>query len=262
MIYITASPYGASGDDGFLKLNTATGTFTDYGIGAFGNTQYRNAISSDNARVFFNNDGQPFIVDTATDTVSYASISPGCCYGDYDLSLSSNQISLEASSYVYDTNLNAASYLALNDYESLNTTYVYGVKLSPDGSLLFQPSVAGIDVFDGRIGTLRTRIALPYALSQNYDALVSDGTDNVLIAITGATGDGIAVLDLTSLSEPAPLPYASDATRLPDGQRELVRPKPAATPLQTRDGLTRSLAIPLSRIPHATSSIAPKSQRR
>ncbi|MGA2572053.1 MAG: hypothetical protein ABSF23_16210 [Terracidiphilus sp.] len=262
MIYITASPYGVSGDDGFLKLNTSTGTFTDYGIDAFGNTQYRNAISSDNARVFFNNDGQPFSVDTATDTVSYAPISPGCCYGDYDLSLSSNQISLEATGYVYDTNLNAASYLALNDYESLNTTYVYGVKLSPDGSLLFQPSMAGIDVFDGRIGTLRTRISLPYALSQNYDALVSDGTDNVLIAITGATGNGIAVLDLTSLSEPAPLPYTSEAARLREGQRKLLRPKPVAIPSQTRDGLTRSLGIPLSRIPHATSSIAPKTQRR
>ena len=262
MIYITASPYGVSGDDGFLKLNTATGTFTDYGIDAFGTTQYRNAISSDNARVFFNNDGQPFSVDTATDTVSYAPISPGCCYGDYDLSLSSNQISLEATSYVYDTNLNAASYLALNDYESLNTTYVYGVKLSPDGSLLFQPSVAGIDVFDGRVGTLRTRIALPYALSQNYDALVSDGTDNMLIAITGATGDGIAVLDLTSLSEPAPLSYASDTTRLLEEQRELVRSKPTAIPSNARDQLTRSLGIPLSTIPHATSSIAPKTQKR
>jgi hypothetical protein len=262
MIYITSYPDGCDGCDGFLKLNTSTGAFTDYGGPSFGGNQYRNAISSDNARVFFNNDGQPFSVDTATDTVSYAPISPGCCYGDYDLSLSSNQISLEATSYLYDTNLNAASYLALNDYESLNTTYVYGVKLSPDGSLLFQPSIAGIDVFDGRIGTLRTRIALPYALSQNYDALVSDGTDNVLIAITGATGDGIAVLDLTGLSEPAPLPYTSEATRLSQGRRELLRPKPAATPSQTRDGLTRSLGIPLSRITHATSSIAEKTHRR
>jgi hypothetical protein len=248
--------------DGFLKLNTATGTFTDYGIGASGNTQFRNAISSDNARVFFNNYGQPFSVDTATDTVSYSSFSPGCCYGDYDLSLSSNQISLEATSYLFDTNLNAESYLVLNDYETQNTTYVYGVKLSPDGSLLFQPSIAGIDVFDGRIGTLRTRIALPYALSQNFDALVSDGKDNVLLAITGATGDGIAVLDLTSLSEPAPLPYTSETTRLPEGRRELVRAKPAAIPPQTRDGSTRSFGIPVSRIPHATSSIAQKIQRR
>jgi len=31
---------------------------------------------------------------------------------------------------------------------------------------------------------------------------------NVLIAITGAAGDGIAVLDLSSIAEPSPLPYA------------------------------------------------------
>jgi hypothetical protein len=58
-------------------------------------------------------------------------------------------------------------------------------------------------VIDGRLGTLRTRIALPFMLSASYDALVDDGRDNVLIAITGQTGDGIAVIDLTSLPEGA-----------------------------------------------------------
>jgi len=38
-------------------------------------------------------------------------------------------------------------------------------------------------------------------LSANYDALVDDAGTNVLIAITGQTGDGIAVIDLTSLPE-------------------------------------------------------------
>jgi hypothetical protein len=261
MVYIAAYPYGGSGYDGFLKLNTSTGSFTDYGIDAFGNAMYRNAISSDNARVFFNNDGAVFSVDTATDTVFYAQISPGCCYGDYDLNLSNNQTSLEATSYLYDADLNAASYLAPNDRESLNTAYVYGVKLSPDGSLLFQPSTAGIDVFDGRIGTLRARIALPYALSENYDALVSDGTDNVLIAITGATGNGIAVLDLTSLSEPAPLPYAARAAALPGVRRHGASQSPVAIPSQIRDKLTSRFGVPLSRIPHATNSILPPMRR-
>ena len=54
---------------------------------------------------------------------------------------------------------------------------------------------------------LLTRIALPTALCANYDTLVTDGKDNILIAITGKNGDGIAVLDLTSLPEPGPLPY-------------------------------------------------------
>jgi hypothetical protein len=38
---------------------------------------------------------------------------------------------------------------------------------------------------------------LPFMLSANYDALVDDGWDNILIAITGQTGDGIAVIDLS-----------------------------------------------------------------
>ncbi len=261
MIYITAYPQGGSGYDGFLKLNTSTGAFTDYGIGAFGNAMYRNAISSDNARVFFNNDGEPLSVDTATDKVFYAQIAPGCCYGDYDLSLSSNQTSLEATSYLYDADLNTSTYLTLNDRQILNTTYVYGVKLSPDGSLLFQPSVAGIDVFDGRIGGLRTRIALPYALSQNYDALVSDGADNVMIAITDATGDGIAVLDLTSLSEPAPLLHTNAAHPLPEAWRERAAQKPSVPPAQTQDRLARRFGVPLSHVPHANSSILPRPQR-
>jgi hypothetical protein len=117
---------------------------------------------------------------------------------------------VEATSSLYDTNLNAESSLTLNDREAQNITYVYGTKLSPDGSLLFQPSTNGIDVYDGRLGILRSRIALPFALSQNYDALVGDGRDDALIAIIGTNGSGIATVDLSSLSEPAPLPYAKD----------------------------------------------------
>ena len=95
----------------------------------------------------------------------------------------------------------------MNDREAINTSYVYGFKLSADGNMLFQPSTNGIDIFDGQVGSLLARIALPIALSQNFDSLVSDGTDNVLVAITGQTGSGIALIDLTSLTEPPPLPY-------------------------------------------------------
>ncbi len=73
--------------------------------------------------------------------------------------------------------------------------------------MLFQPTSIGIDIFDGRLGNLLTRISLPVALSPNYDALVSDGADNILVAITGNTGSGIEIIDLTSLPEPQPLPY-------------------------------------------------------
>jgi hypothetical protein len=96
--------------------------------------------------------------------------------------------------------LNAESYFALNDREIMNISYVYGVKSSADSTLLFQPTTNGIDVMDGRLGNLVNRVALSVSLSQNYDALVSDAVDSVLIAITG-TGDGIAIVDLTSIKE-------------------------------------------------------------
>jgi hypothetical protein len=99
--------------------------------------------------------------------------------------------------------------LTLNWRESADVSYVYGMKLSSDGSLLFQPSTSGIDVFDARFGTLRSRISLPVQLSRNFDALVSDGRDNVLIAITGTTGSGIAVVDLSGVPEPPPLTFSS-----------------------------------------------------
>lgn len=207
-IYYAAFNVNTTGDDGFFKLDTNSGNFVDYGVDSFNATLFKVAITADNTRVFFNNDGEVFSVETATDKVSYATVATGCCYGDYDLTLSPDQKTLEATSYLYDGNLNAQSYLVLNDREALNITYVYGTKLSADGALLFQPSTNGIDVYDGRLGTLRSRISLPFDLSQNYDALVSDGQDNILVAITGKTGDGIAVVDLTSISEPPPLAYA------------------------------------------------------
>jgi hypothetical protein len=164
---------------------------------------------ADNSRVFFNDDGYVFNVDTATDKVFSASNDQGCCYGDYELALSSNQVQFSASSYIYDANLNAESFFSLNDREILTTAWVYGAKLSPDGTLLFQPSIDGIDALDGRLGNLLQRISLPVALSQNYDALVADGKDNVLVAITGISGTGIAAVDFTSIPEPGPLPFSS-----------------------------------------------------
>jgi hypothetical protein len=210
---------GGTGFHSYFKLDTSSGAILDYKIvgpqlfdtSTFPptplDTYLRATISSNNSRVFFNNDGNVFSINTASDTASLASVGPGCCYGDYDLTLSKDQTRLEATSYLYDFNLNAESPYSPTDIELQGLSYLYGAKLSPDGNLLFQPTTNGIDVLDGRFGTLRTRIALPFGLSANYDTLVSDGKDNVLVAITG-TGDGIAVIDLTSLPEPPPLSYA------------------------------------------------------
>ncbi len=219
MVYFTVRTPDVSGAHGFYKLDSNTGAITDYGIdnpdsydivtGQPLDVYLRTVISSDNSRVFFNDDGYVFNIDTASDTIFSASTDQGCCYGDYDLALSANQVQFSASSYLYDSNLNAESYFSVNDREYVTTQWVYGAKLSPDGTLLFQPSPNGVDVIDGRMGNLLQRISLPVALSENYDALVADGKDNIFVAITGVNGNGIAVVDLTSIPEPAPLPFVS-----------------------------------------------------
>lgn len=79
-----------------------------------------------------------------TRSLGSATTPSGCCYGDFELSLAPNQEQLTASSYLYDSDLNAESYYALNDREDLNTLCVYGAKFSPDSQLLFQPSTIGM----------------------------------------------------------------------------------------------------------------------
>ena len=173
-------------------------------------------MSSDNSRVYFNESGFVFAIDTASDEIFPGTAGGFCCSGDNELTLSANQTNIEASSSLFDSDLNAQAFFSFNDREVMDLLYVYGSKLSPDGSLLFQPSTIGIDVIDGHNGHLRNRIAFALPLSQNYDALVSDGHDNVLLGIAGANGDGgVAILDLSSVIEPSPLPFVSTQTFLP-----------------------------------------------
>jgi len=185
------------------KLDTSTGIVTDYtntGDLAFGGDVFlRVLLTNDNKRVFFNDEGGVVSLDTATDTMFF---NPNIVAGDYELTLSSNQTWMSATEYMMDTNLNPESYLVYVDRDVWNISAVYGEKISPDGNLLFLPLTNAIDVVDGKQGVLLTRIALPVTLSSNYDALVDDGQDNVIIAITGNTGSGIAVIDLSSLAEP------------------------------------------------------------
>ena len=212
-VYLTIFVEGGTGFSSFFKLDTTNGSLTDYHItgpqfyvdGFPQDVHLKTAISSDNSRAFFNNDGIVFSVDTASDQLFFGTVGQGCCYGNYELSLSPNQTRLTATNYIYDSDMNGESYYTVNDRE-YDVLYVYGAKLSPDGGLLFQPSANGTDIYDARLGMLRHRVALPYPLSPNYDALVQNGKDNTLLAITGNNGDGIAILDFNSMAEPAPLP--------------------------------------------------------
>jgi WD40 repeat protein len=231
IVYLTVDVQGGTGFHNFYTFDTNTSTLTDLGLDGPGlgasDLYLRTALSADNTRAFFNDDGYVFSLDTATGLILSASTDPDCCYGDYDLTLAPNQTQFEATSVLYDSDLNGAADFTMNDREVLDVSYVYGTKFSPDGSLLFQPSVQGMDIYDGHLGILRERIAFPVPLSTNFDALVSDGKDSVLIAITGANGDGIAVVDLSAVPEPAPLSYAtgieSSASRIATSNRSAAR---------------------------------------
>lgn len=215
VVYFTAVNANASGMvNKFFKLDTTSGRISTYPVQtpATKNDIYLRAIlSSDSSQVYFNDTGNVFNVDTTTDTINAATVRATPDDGDDDLSLAGNQAQFAASGYFYDSSLNAEAFIGMNLQEKKNVSYLYGEKLSPDGTLLFQPTTNGIDVLDARLGKLLKRIALPFTLSPNYDALVADGSDSVLVAITGARGDGIAVIDLSSLP-PAPfLPYEAEA---------------------------------------------------
>ncbi len=216
IVYFTVFTSGGTGYTVFFKLDTNSGLTTNYLIGTNSidtDNYLRTVISSDEKTVYGNDHGEVFSVDTATDNVSVATEDPACCYGDYELTLSPSQTALAATGYFYDQNLNAAAQESLMVREGLGVDYFYGSKLSADGALLFQPTSIGIDVFDARLGNLLKRIALPVTLSANFDALASDGTDNILVAVTGQTGDGIAVIDLTSITPPPALTYATEARK-------------------------------------------------
>jgi hypothetical protein len=94
---------------------------------------------------------------------------------------------------------------------------------------------------------------LPLALARNYDALVGDGKDNVLIAITGANGDGVAIVDLSSLSEPSPLPYLKDHAEMAHApglnERSFVR----AVPSDQANGTAVPPIVPRSVIKHVNN---------
>jgi hypothetical protein len=254
-VYFMVEVLGVTGADQFFKLNTTTGAILDYHINGPGlgpsDAYLRNTISADNTRVYYNEYGQVFNIDTTTDTIFYTFVDPSCCYGNYELALSSNETQFTATFFIYDSDLNPESYYALNDREFLNILYVYGAKLSPDGQLLFQPATNGIDAFDGYLGNLRDRVSLPVSLSPNYDALVADGRDNVLVAVTGTAGNGIALVDLTSLIEPPPAQ-----------SNGVARPhRPAESGTRSKSAKQRSPRLPIRFhvVPHVTTNVLHRS---
>ncbi len=209
IVYYDSFYLGGLGQPPLHKLDTSNGTVFDYPIlqaGVIGNDAFtRVLLSKANSTVSFNLGSGPISVDTATDNVTVGNALFN--QGNYELAVAGNHLQMTAADFLLDTSQNGEGVVSLNDRESIDATAVLGEKLSADGTLLFRPLTNGIDVFDARTGTFRHRIPLSVTLSPMYDALVANGKNNMLLGITGATGDGIAVLDLTSLPAAPVLPF-------------------------------------------------------
>ena len=99
IVYVTMFIQNGTGFTSDHKLDTNTRALTSYGItghqlyvdGARQDVYLKTRINSGNSRVFSNNDGYLFSIDTATGHVLSPSTGPGCCNGNYDLALSKNQ---------------------------------------------------------------------------------------------------------------------------------------------------------------------------
>jgi hypothetical protein len=117
-------------------------------------------------------------------------------------------------------------------------------------------------VFDGRLGTLRSRIAMPFSFAPTYDTLVANGKDNILIGIVGSSANQIAIIDLTSVPEPSSLPYATVGARpsidfLSQTVRTVVSRDAVSRPASDRTSSLPSKPPYGNTVPHATPSALP-----
>ena len=262
IIYYASFSTQISGNYALHKLNTSNGVVTDYTFlqnGDLGGDAFtRVFISGDNSRVYANVGGATLAIDTATDMYAF---NPAMIGSDYELTLSSNQTWMSATEYTMDTDLNLQSYVVYVDRDTWNLSAVYGEKLSPDGNLLFSPLANAIDVIDGHAGNFLERVALPVPLSPNYDALVSDGKDNILLAITGNTGNGIAVIDLSSIAEPLSAQVAQRQAAQSFSRSRGTKSSAANLLSRLTETKSRSFRSPSARPGHAAVSPALLSRR-
>lgn len=205
--------FNTDGDGGgIIMLDPSTGKVSATSAGGItlGDVDPRIVLSTDQSRLYFNVQEIAGYYDTvAGQTTSAPSNSEDIGQGSDEVALAANQTSLFIDGVMADSNLNNLGLQTLDNAEAFDADYLYGAAFSTDGSLFFQPGVQFIDVFDGRTGSFRARVSLPVPLSPNFRALVANNQDSRLVAITGDTGNGVAVIDLNAIAEPKPLPYVS-----------------------------------------------------
>ena len=202
IIYFATIDTDGTGDWAFHKLDTTSGTFTDFTQLQDGgvNDSFIRVLLSPNGRVYSQIEGIVFYLDPTNDAITFATTINSNSGGNDELALSADGSTLVTNGFFADANLNATGLQVYTDRETWLPVATIGQKLDIDGSLLFQPLTNGIDVVDVQSGRLVNRVQLSVQLPTVHDSLVVDGTDDIVVAITTT---GVAAIDLT-LEAPTP----------------------------------------------------------
>jgi DNA-binding beta-propeller fold protein YncE len=198
-VYYATDDQNFTTDGGLNKLDTTTGTITNFVLPGTGDSFVRVLLSPDGSHVFVNEgsgDAGVWIIDTNNDSLTEGLQATLAGDGNEDAALSGDGSVLLASDLLTDNNLNVFGDVSYVDRDVWFAVAVYGQKLNSDGSLAFQPLTNGIDVHDGTTGLLKYRVALPIQAANVYDALAIDNTDGLLFVLTA---NGIAQVNLSSL---------------------------------------------------------------
>jgi hypothetical protein len=194
-------PAGGWGVSTLLKLDGSSGAIKDLASGVTGeldtNDEFHRVIMSrDGRRVYTAIGAECVWADTSNDQVHASRDNRPA---SNDLAVSADGSTVYMDWYFTDGSLQLENKPAYIDWETWFPVATLGAKLSPDGSLLFQPFTNAIDVMSRNTGHLlyRMQVSIPPAL--NYNPLVS--TDNeATFAWIGA--NSVSFVDLSSLPVP------------------------------------------------------------
>ncbi len=226
MVYYATFDNDITGTNAFHKLNTNTGTITDFmdvlDSGDPFHAFVRVLLSPDGSLAYINEYGAAFLLNTSDDSLDlvYQVTSNA---GIPEMAISGDGSAVITSDFFTDANFNPLTEVGYVDRDVVLPVAVFGQKLNSDGSLMFQPLTDAVDEIDGTTGLLLNRVALPVQVANVYDAMAIDDVDGLLFMITD---NGIVQVNVGALP-----PVPADSRRL----RGLMR---AASPKVAKRSMT------------------------
>ena len=209
VIYYATFDTDITGTNAFHKLDTNSGTITDFISILDAGDQFhafiRVLLSPDGSRAYINEYGESWILSTSNDTLNVV-YQVTVAQGIPEMAISGDGSALITANFLTDANFNALTEVGYVDRDVVLPVAVFGQKLNSDGSLMFQPLTNAVDEIDGTTGLLLYRVALPVQVANVYDAMAIDDPDGLLFMITE---NGIVQVNLSALP-----PVPADSRRL------------------------------------------------